>query len=981
MQESPLGFSAKVENRLNDLKGFNFWPVLEVAKHNIGVFFQVDELKSIRYAYDDCYISLRNEATNELKLLQELASSRDVLVEQPQSLNTLELLYEGVKAAEPEFDKFLEFLEHETGIAVKKGPLKEENRAREKVEADYKGRVCRLVDVIRASLICESLSNLREVISKVTIPGQPWRLLKIKSTFHGDSTPGGYRDVKLLVEMPRSKFVTEIQLHVRSFYQVKSDGGGHYAYQWARSQPVSDEMDPFDLIPPEHRTESILLNMLCVADANDLQDLKVRLYHELHVKSKKKLVVANLNSSRERNGEDDPRTLHCYHVYENHLFEEGQYGEAERICRECLDTRRRILGAEHPDTLRSYHRLGTFQEMQLRFDEAEKTYRSCLEARIKILGVRHPDTLASYKKYGLFLISRYGDNFAGDILKSIALVISGDNEQKHQAALVLGKLACNDENCRKIASLGGIDALSSVLAEVSVERAVTFDSHPAKLALAKLAQTDEDYAQRIAHLAGWHPPAFAQTLVDQLGNESSDQVSRAIMELGRLAALNEGTRMAIAAAGGIPPLVRLVACGTREHREQATQALGALALNHDNQDEVVHAGGVFPLVVLAIYGSVSARPKANHVLSKLAENPKFKALIDADRSYREDCARHLSRQVRDRFRDDTTKKIISVYPLEDQSNTFCSIDDRDRVFCGAYGVNAIADALKVNTSVQKCFFSIRPDQGIGPECATAIADALKVNTTLQEISFRCRGIGRDFRPIEVPAQAITDALKVNTTLLRITLGSNWSGSEGAKAIADVLKVNTTLKELDFSSNRFDSDGAGAEAIAGALKDNTTLQTLHLSHNLIGSDGVTAIAGALKVNKTLQSLYLVNNHSGSGAAKAIADALKVNTTLQTLDLSNNEIGSDGVTAIVEALRVNKTLHSLDLQHNGIGSGHVKAIGDGVKAIADAIKDNKVNLQSLDLSRNRIRYDGLEAALIADALRFNGSIKVTYVSLTW
>ena len=38
---------------------------------------------------------------------------------------------------------------------------------------------------------------------------------------------------------------------------------------------------------------------------------------------------------------------------------DGQYAEAERIQREVLDVRRRVLGDEHPDTLNSASNLAT----------------------------------------------------------------------------------------------------------------------------------------------------------------------------------------------------------------------------------------------------------------------------------------------------------------------------------------------------------------------------------------------------------------------------------------------------------------------------------------------------------------------------------------------------------------------------------------------------------------------------------------------
>ena len=75
---------------------------------------------------------------------------------------------------------------------------------------------------------------------------------------------------------------------------------------------------------------------------------------------------------------------------------------------------------------------------------------------------------------------------------------------------------------------------------------------------------------------------------------------------------------------------------------------------------------------------------------------------------------------------------------------------------------------------------------IGAEGVKAVAEALKVNTTLTciELAYNKIDDGR--------AKAIAEALKVNTSLTEIYLGENKIGDKGAKAIAAALKVNTSL---------------------------------------------------------------------------------------------------------------------------------------------------------------------------------------------
>ena len=70
---------------------------------------------------------------------------------------------------------------------------------------------------------------------------------------------------------------------------------------------------------------------------------------------------------------------------------DGQYAEAERISREVLGVKRRVLGDEHPDTLVSAGNLAASLSRQGKHAEAERIEREVLGARRRVLGEEHPD--------------------------------------------------------------------------------------------------------------------------------------------------------------------------------------------------------------------------------------------------------------------------------------------------------------------------------------------------------------------------------------------------------------------------------------------------------------------------------------------------------------------------------------------------------------------------------------------------------------
>ena len=77
------------------------------------------------------------------------------------------------------------------------------------------------------------------------------------------------------------------------------------------------------------------------------------------------------------------------------LKEVGHYAEAEKLQRETLDVRRRVLEPEHPETLDSMSRLASILYDEARYAEAEKLGREALDIQRRVLGPDHPDTLWS----------------------------------------------------------------------------------------------------------------------------------------------------------------------------------------------------------------------------------------------------------------------------------------------------------------------------------------------------------------------------------------------------------------------------------------------------------------------------------------------------------------------------------------------------------------------------------------------------------
>ena len=64
---------------------------------------------------------------------------------------------------------------------------------------------------------------------------------------------------------------------------------------------------------------------------------------------------------------------------------QGKYDEAEKLPRQTLKLREKLLGKEHPNTLDSMNYLAIVLGRQGKYGEAEKLHRQTLQLREKVL--------------------------------------------------------------------------------------------------------------------------------------------------------------------------------------------------------------------------------------------------------------------------------------------------------------------------------------------------------------------------------------------------------------------------------------------------------------------------------------------------------------------------------------------------------------------------------------------------------------------
>lgn len=165
--------------------------------------------------------------------------------------------------------------------------------------------------------------------------------------------------------------------------------------------------------------------------------------------------------------------------------------------------------------------------------------------------------------------------------------------------------------------------------------------------------------------------------------------------------------------------------------------------------------------------------------------------------------------------------------------------------------------------------------------------------------------------------------------------------------------------------------ASAAVIGILIGDNPFLRHLDLSNNALGHSSGRVLGEALRVNDAnggaLEHVVLSFTDLGDEGAVGLAEGLAQNQTIRVLELQGrykgNNIGPRGARALAEAVASCDTLLQLNLGMNQIKD-------DGVRAIANALRDSAHPLHSLNVESNGIREANALCALVISncSLRF-------------
>ena len=255
----------------------------------------------------------------------------------------------------------------------------------------------------------------------------------------------------------------------------------------------------------------------------------------------------------------------------------------------------------------------------------------------------------------------------------------------------------------------------------------------------------------------------------------------------------------------------------------------------------------------------------------------------------------------------------------------------------------------------------------------------------------------------------------------LDLGNNYLSSNGAKVLGYGLQYCQKLKSLNLCSNGIEAKAANM--LANGLTSCKSLQALTMDDNPLGADGAAEIIDAIKSCPDLNALsfsntklvhskeLLVQEESGEcfqsigsltsvKAINGLGICMRNWINFEKLNLSKNCITYEGAVLLAESLQRATKLNHLDLGYNllyargmAIVIDSIKYCGlkylklgfnkiseshdpnfEGVEVLTETLRKKFIftNLQILDLSFNKISFEGINA--LKDGFRCQNSLEI-------
>lgn len=198
---------------------------------------------------------------HSLSGLYSISDLNSVDISQPTA--HFDALYQQANLAQNELTVLCKSIALNTQTTPLFSGVKSKERAQEKIQKELNGHADQITDLARATIVAKDIPSLVYAFEQLQ---QQATVVQIKNRFK-TPTPSGYRDLKILVKLPKTGIVSEVQFHLAEIADIKN-GQEHKIYEQVQ------------LIERTAALENRELNDIETAQMRNLRAQSQDLYHD-----------------------------------------------------------------------------------------------------------------------------------------------------------------------------------------------------------------------------------------------------------------------------------------------------------------------------------------------------------------------------------------------------------------------------------------------------------------------------------------------------------------------------------------------------------------------------------------------------------------------------------------------------------------------------------------------------------------------------
>ncbi|MCL1066726.1 RelA/SpoT domain-containing protein [Shewanella olleyana] len=195
---------------------FFIFLLLLTTRNAVAVTVDTNPIKPI---YD-----VNQTLVDDLDSLLKLASTSGGLPQQ--DTNDLNQLFDRAPLAQTELTQLLEIISQDSHTDLLIPDIKSYQRAQQKIDRKFDGDASYITDIARATLVANDVETLMHSYRTLA---ETTEVVQVKNRF-AEPKASGYRDLNLLVKLPKTQMIVEVQLHLSEIADIKS-GPEHQVYE------------------------------------------------------------------------------------------------------------------------------------------------------------------------------------------------------------------------------------------------------------------------------------------------------------------------------------------------------------------------------------------------------------------------------------------------------------------------------------------------------------------------------------------------------------------------------------------------------------------------------------------------------------------------------------------------------------------------------------------------------------------------------